>query len=305
MGRTLLITGGYGFIGRYVARHFAKHGWQVIGVGHGGWEKQEWEAWGFTAWHAGDVTLETMRAHGGQPDSIIHCVGGKSVGFSLDQPYADFQSNVTTTLSLLEFVRLYIPTSRVVYLSSAAVYGNASHLPIVESVPLYPVSPYGLHKKMAEEICRSYSRHFGVATAIVRLFSVYGPGLRKQLLWDACVKMARQEVTFSGGGQETRDWLHVQDAVALLAKARDHASTDSPTVNGGTGIGVTVRAIVSEVCNVWRINRAPEFSALVRRGDPAHYVADTTLASKWGWQPKTDWRDGLREYVEWFRKGAL
>jgi UDP-glucose 4-epimerase len=226
------------------------------------------------------------------------------VGASLDQPYSDFHANVTTTLSLLEFARLYAPAARIVYLSSAAVYGNVDHLPIAESVPLQPVSPYGLHKKMAEDICRSYSRYFGIATAIVRLFSVYGPGLKKQLLWDTCTKMARQEITFSGGGHETRDWLHVRDAAALLVKARDHASTDSPTVNGGTGVGVTVREIVSEICNIWQINRAPVFSTLARPGDPVHYVADSILAQKWGWQPRVDWRDGLREYVEWFRKGA-
>ena len=102
-----------------------------------------------------------------------------------------------------------------------------------------PVSPYGVHKKIAEDLCRSYGQHFKIASCVIRLFSVYGVRLRKQLLWDECLKLSKNEITFFGTGQETRDWLHIHDVVNLLFTAAEHASSHCPTVNGGTGVGVS------------------------------------------------------------------
>src|SRR4030095_13057401 len=81
------------------------------------------------------------------------------------------------------------PAAILIYPSSAAVYGVVKQAPIGESSPIAPVSPYGLHKAMAEELCSTQSKHFGLRCAIVRFFSVYGPGSRKQLLWDLAQKI--------------------------------------------------------------------------------------------------------------------
>jgi UDP-glucose 4-epimerase len=157
---------------------------------------------------------------------------------------------------------------------------------------------------MAEELCLSYARNFGVASTIVRLFSVYGPGLRKQLLWDACMKIQRGDNTFFGSGLETRDWLHVDDAVSLLMAAGEQASNECPVVNGGAGQGVTVRDVLGELFSAFGRNDTPTFSGVTRSGDPVNYVAETSLARKWGWQPGMKWQEGIREYAEWFKNGA-
>lgn len=305
MQQTALVTGACGFVGRHVARQMASDGWQVIGLGHGSWAREEWQTWGIAEWHSADITLETLITYAGEPDVIVHCAGSGSVGFSMTHPYQDFQRTVTTTLAVLEFARLYAPQARVAYPSSAGVYGVVKKLPIAETDPLSPASPYGVHKCLAEDLCESYARHFNISVAVVRLFSVYGAGLRKQLLWDASQKIMRGENIFFGTGDEIRDWLHVEDAASLLITATGHASAKCPMVNGGSGTGVTVREVLTELFACFERADVPNFSGAARSGDPTGYVADISVARQWGWQPSIGWKDGLRDYMAWFRGGVL
>lgn len=304
MGKVVLITGAYGFIGRSVARLYGEKGWKVIGMGHGVWPRAEWTEWNIAEWHTCDIAIDSLLTYAGVPDVIVHCAGGGSVGFSVSHPFQDFERTVNTTAHVLEFMRLHAPEAVLVYPSSAGVYGVTTKLPITEDTPLRPISPYGVHKKMVEELCSSYGRHFGVASALVRMFSVYGTGLRKQLLWDACTKLASNETSFFGTGNETRDLLHIRDAAELLYTARKHADPECPIVNGGSGTGIMISDIVTEIFTCFRRTDQPVFSGAAKRGDPEHYAADITKAQSWGWRPKIDTIAGIREYVQWFREGA-
>jgi len=305
MHKPVLVTGAYGFIGRHVARHLAAQGRSVIGLGHGTWSREEWRNWGLADWHAADVTFDNLVTYAGRPDAVIHCAGSGSVAFSTTHPHQDYQRTVATTASVLEFVRLYAPGAAVVYPSSAAVYGHVARVPIAESDPARPVSPYGVHKQMGEMLCATYASHFSIRVALIRLFSVYGNGLRKQLLWDACSKLNRGETTFFGTGNEKRDWLHVTDAAELLALACEHASSQGAIVNGGTGTEVSVREVVHEILAALGRSDAPRFTGANREGDPPAYLADIDRVSRWNWKPRKPWRTGVREYVEWFNADQI
>jgi UDP-glucose 4-epimerase len=305
VARTALVTGGYGFLGRHVARQLARDNWRVIGLGHGSWARDEWKIWGIAEWHSADIVTETLMTYAGEPDVIVHCAGSGSVGFSMTHPYQDFQRTVATTLAILEYARLYAPQACIAYPSSAGVYGAVHKLPIVETDSLVPESPYGVHKRMAEELFACYSTHFGIRAAVVRLFSIYGAGLRKQLLWDASRKIVARENGFFGTGDEIRDWLHVEDAAGLLIAAIDHASAECPIVNGGSGLGVTVRDMLMELFACFGNTELPVFSGTSRGGDPAGYIADISLAQEWGWRPKVGRQEGVREYAEWFKDSSL
>ena len=304
-GDRVLITGAYGFIGRYVARRFARAGWSVTGLGHGTWSHEDARQWGIAEWHASDVTFDALSNIGFVPDAIVHCAGSGSVGYTLIHPFQDFSRSTGTIAATLEYMRLQAPHARLVYLSSAAVYGHAGDGPIREDTPLAPLSPYGLHKVMGESLCRMYGTQYNLPSMIVRLFSVYGCGLHKQLLWDACCKARAGNHVFDGTGDETRDWLEVQDAAELIYKAIDHASSGSPVVNGGTGVAPSTSAVLAELFCALEIQTAPSFSGMTRHGDPKHYQADVATASQWGWQPKVGWREGVREYAEWFKSAGL
>lgn len=300
--KTALVTGAYGTIGRYVASTLAARNWRVIGLGHGEWSAEDQTAWGLSSWYEGDVSLSNLRALDSRPILIVHCAGSGVVGASISAPHCDFQRTVASTAAVLEFLRVDCPEAVLVYPSSAAVYGVADRLPMIESSPLHPTSPYGVHKKIAEELVVEHARLFGLNAAVVRLFSIYGEGFRKQLLWDACQRISGNESVFFGTGNETRDWLHVSDAAALLIHAAGHASSLCPVVNGGFGNSVSVSDVLTELFRLMGRRDNPSFCGTQRPGDPLHYHADMRQASAWGWQPKIDWRDGLARYVSWFKR---
>ena len=305
MPKNALVTGAYGFIGRHIARRLATAGWHVSGLGHGAWSRDQWRQWGLADWHTADITLESLITYGRDPALIVHCAGSALVGFSVSHPYQDYLRTTHTTAAVLEYVRIYAAQAAVVLMSSAAVYGPAQGFPIGEAAPLRPISPYGVHKRMAEELCQSYARQYEVRAAVVRFFSVYGPGLRKQLLWDACNGLARGEGEFGGTGAERRDWLHVDDGASLVVTAAEHASSSCPIVNGGSGSSPTVREVLEHLAE--RVDKAGSvrFSGAVRPGDPNRYEADISLARSWGWRPTVDWRSGVDAFASWFKAGAV
>jgi len=280
MTRTV-VTGGGGFIGATVARKLVEVGHLVETVGHGS---------------DADALTPARIAALGTFDVVVHCAGGSSVAASVQDPRADYEKTVPPFAALLDHVRARVPRARVVLLSSAAVYGNATQIPTPETCPLAPVSPYGRHKVECEALCRDRE----ISCAIVRLFSVYGAGLRKQLLWDACKKARSGDVSFAGTGDEERDWLHVEDAAALIVKVAAHASPETPVFNGASGIGVRVRDVVGAICRELGAE-APRFTGTKRTGDPDRYIADISRARAIGWSPQIDIARGIAQYVAWFK----
>lgn len=285
--RRVAILGGAGFIGARLAQQLRAAGDEVITIGRG-------------------CTLERIDAEALAPacrgvDLFVHCAGGASVGASMADPAADFRETVPPTLELFELIRRHQPQATVILLSSAAVYGAHAQLPIVETAAPAPISPYGLHKRLCEEIARFYGASYGTRGIILRLFSVYGAGLRRQLLWDAANKARRGERTFAGTGREVRDWVHVDDACGLIIAAATAATPEVPIVNGGSGTGVTVRDVVARLYAELGITGDVEFTGAARAGDPPGYVADASRARALGWTPAWTLERGVADYARWFR----
>ena len=296
----VLVTGANGFLGRHVSRVAAMQGHHVIGIGHGDWSEEHWREWGLSEWYELDVTLASLVSRAGRPDLLVHCAGSSSVGFSFENPAQDFERTVVTTLDVLEYLRTSTPETALVFPSSAAVYGCATSWPISEESALGPISPYGVHKRIGEDLCRSYSDSYGLRVAIVRIFSAYGVELRKQLLWDACRKSMAGDYRFGGTGRETRDWVNGEDVARLLLIAGDHAVPGAAIVNGASGTEVAVQTILAVLLDALGADRQPEFTGTARAGDPERVVGDPSRALGWGWSPQRPWQVGVREYAEWF-----
>jgi UDP-glucose 4-epimerase len=146
--------------------------------------------------------------------------------------------------------------------------------------------------------------------AIARLFSVYGQGLRKQLLWDVCSQLERNpdRLSLGGGGAELRDWIDVADVVRALSLIEAQADQSRRVINVGTGSGTSVRSIVEMVVDAW-FEKQPSrpsivFSGEARKGDPQSLVADSTRLKSLGFDLRSDLKDRLSAYVGWFRSEA-
>ena len=127
------------------------------------------------------------------PDVCINASGSADVSFSIEHPEKDFELNVKNVGRILEAIKNRIPTCRFINISSAAVYGNPKSLPIKESDPTNPLSPYGINKLKSEKLLNEYFQKYGLRTCSLRIFSAYGPGLKKQLFWDIYQKALKEK----------------------------------------------------------------------------------------------------------------
>lgn len=302
MEKTILVTGGFGFLGGAVARKFKQQGYRVVGIGRGRWPVEEESARGFDVWLDAGVSLSSLMTLNERFDVVVHCAGNGSVGYSVTNPLQDFYKTVQSTADLLEFMRLTQSSALLMYPSSAGVYGAKDDAPINESDALNPISPYGYHKRIVEDLLASFSRNYGMRVAVVRFFSLYGPGLTKQLLWDASVKLSAREgeAVFWGTGEETRDWIYIDDATDLIAGLPQKAEPFS-IVNGAAGARVTVKAVLEMLRAELAVDTRIKFNGEQRSGDPRHYHADVSKLRRLGLQPRVSLHDGLKHYVAWFR----
>lgn len=298
--KTILITGAKGFLGSNVCRYFKSKGYETYGIGHGGLSVEESKEIGLDYWKKDEISIESILEFDQQFDVIVHCGGSGSVGFSIEHPYEDFKKTVDGTLEVLEYMRLYNRDAHLVYPSSPAVQGECDDKPIREDYVGKPASPYGYHKKIAEDLCQSYFEKYELKISIVRLFSVYGSGLKKQLIWDAYhkIKNATDEVLFWGTGNETRDFIHIDDVVSMFWKLIK-INEKFLIINGGTGIKHSIKKVVEMVRDNVNKDITIKFNNQVNIGNPMYYWADTKKLAKYDLLAKIRLEDGLKEYINW------
>jgi UDP-glucose 4-epimerase len=299
---SVLVTGARGGIGRHVVAAAQARGEHVNGLGHGAWTGDS-ALPAINAWVNGDVTLDNLdmlAEESGAPDIIIHLAGGSHVGASIERPAEDFRRSVAGAQNLVEWIRTRVPSAKLVVASSAAVYGNTADSPIPETAAYAPTSPYGTHKAMVEMLACAYARQYGLSAAIVRLFSVYGPGLRKQLVYELFQRLRRgeREIRLGGTGAEARDFLFIADAAQMLLDAVEHADAAVPTYNGASGVAVTVAALAEAMAAHFDGVKL-EFSGAARKGDPINLVGDVNRAQKAGLYAKTPLATGLAQTLQW------
>lgn len=277
-----LVTGHRGFLGRHVVAELREQGHEVVGAGRP------------------DVHLPSADFAGlvrdVRPELVVHCAGPASVPASVEDPDGDRAA----TLAALEAVLAVITDARLVLVSSAAVYGQPSRLPVAEDAPLAPVSPYGRHRVEAEVLARDS----GAAVAIARVFSAYGEGLRRQVLWDVAQRaLAGGEVELSGTGAETRDFVHARDVAGAVAAIAGRAEFEGEAYNVATGVETSI-ARLAELVTRELGGSDVRFSGARRPGDPERWQGDITRLRALGFEPTVRIDEGAAAYARWAREQA-
>ncbi|MEO8207169.1 MAG: NAD-dependent epimerase/dehydratase family protein [Chthoniobacterales bacterium] len=285
---SVLVTGASGFLGSHIARTFEENGYRVLSIDL---LSMEVDGPNFTALLRGE-----------KPQVLVHAAGGASVPFSMENPREDFASGPNLLSRLLETLRVNSPKTRVIFLSSAAVYGDPTQLPVSESAEIQPISPYGYHKVMSEMVCTTYSKLYGVPTAIARIFSAYGEGLHKQVLWDLCSRLIVEPAVLSlkGTGMESRDFLHAQDVSRGILAIATHGSFEADIYNLASGKETPIREIAELLIAEFGEKSALEFDGIQPDGNPKNWRADITKLSALNFSPAVNLEQGVKDYVKWF-----
>jgi len=237
-----------------------------------------------------------------QFDLCINASGNGSVPISLNQPLFDFELNVTNIIKLLDAIRIHNPSCKLINLSSAAVYGNPAALPINEKVPLKPMSPYGWHKMYSEQICKEYYYLYNLHTISLRLFSVYGEGLKKQIFWDTYQKcLYSNEIELFGSGNETRDFIYILDLMNAIQCVAHYGLFNGEAINVSSGIETTINDAVTIFCSEISKDIKVRFNKIVKPGDPLNWKADVGILQNWGFTPKISLTDGLKNTIGWLK----
>ncbi|OGT54526.1 MAG: hypothetical protein A3E01_08895 [Gammaproteobacteria bacterium RIFCSPHIGHO2_12_FULL_63_22] len=293
--RRALVLGNAGFIGRHLTDAISRsESFNYIEVA--GFHASNAPIPSFARALEGRVDSQLL-GKCSRPDVIFWAIGGASVGDSVRNPEHDRQLSIPPLNDLLELMANQWRGSHLVFLSSAAVYGASGSEETRTDSPLLAVSPYG-ESKVASERMIGESLEDSEYT-LVRPFSVYGPGLRRQLIWEALAKLASGDLVFFGTGDEMRDWVHVNDLVQLLVQIGVRTDGFPRILNAGTGLGTSVRDVLGLLFQIAGSSSQPTFAGTKRIGDPDRLVACPREQAPLTGYLKTTLNAGLRDYVRW------
>ncbi|MES2778081.1 MAG: SDR family oxidoreductase [Bacteroidota bacterium] len=293
----ILIIGSQGFVGAAAVAHFS-------GLGHEVWECGVSGKPGsrYFLVERGNPNYKTlMQAE--QFDVCINAAGSPGVGFSFENPDDDFNMNVVNVQRLLSAIRKFQKSCFFILLSSAAVYGNPAMLPTPENSATSPLSPYGWHKLLAEQLCMAHAQMQHTNYCIIRIFSAYGPGLKKQLFWDLYHKlMTDGPAALWGTGQEARDFIYTADLMQAIELVIKNKEAVQPVINVGSGIETTIASAVHTLASCLNSTKEIIFGGQVKPGDPLRFKADITHLSSLGFSPNFTLQQGLEQYLLWIQK---
>jgi len=293
----ILVIGSMGFIGSAALRYYQTRGYSAVGcdivvkdkmIDYLKVRKKEPDY--------NDVFKEVL------PDICLNASGAASVPFSFDDPLADYELNVINVLRMLEVIRISSPKTTFINISSAAVYGTPSQLPVSEDTDVAPISPYGWHKRQSEIVCREYAELYGLRTCSMRVFSAYGPGLKKQLFWDLFQKTREgKTVELLGNGDESRDYIFVKDLVRASETIAQKSKLKGEVINVATGIETTIREAAQTFIEALGWDGEIIFSGSKRKGDPENWCADISKIKEMGFNSEFSLYTGLKAYGRWLR----
>ncbi len=304
--RRVLVTGGAGFIGSNIVRLVREQtGADVVVLDNLSSGYQE-NLQGLTATFVrGDVRDErAVREAIAGCDTVFHLAASVGNKRSIDHPLADSEINVLGTIRVLEAAR-HAGVGKVIFSSSAGIFGELKTMPIREDHPVEPDTPYGASKLAAEKLCLAYAKLYPIECVCLRYFNVYGVNQRYDAYGNVIPIFAHrvlrgEPITIFGDGEQTRDFVNVADVAAANLGAARTAGV-SGAFNIASGTRVTINHLAELIGRVSGRSTAVEHVA-PRPGDVRHSLAEISRAqAAIGYRPTVSLESGLVEYMAWAR----
>jgi UDP-glucose 4-epimerase len=304
-----LVTGAAGFIGSHLSERLLDLGHQVVGLDC------------LTDYYSPEIKARNIEAALENPgfefirqdileadlprildgcEAVFHLAAQAGVRTSWGSQFRAYtDNNVLATQRLLEAVKEH-EIKRFIFASSSSIYGDAENIPVIEQEPARPISPYGVTKLAAENLCRLYHKNFGVPTVSLRYFTAYGPRQRPDMAFHRFITaMTRDEsISIFGGGEQTRDFTFIDDIVSANVLAMEKGRPGA-IYNIGGGSRITLNHAIGLLEDILG-KKARRDPAPPQKGDALHTWSDTSRARlELGFEPGCSIEEGLRREVEW------
>lgn len=302
------MTGGAGFIGCHLVNKLATEGFEVTVLDNLSSGKME----NITQYAQnerlrfvrGDILdRQAIREALKNIDAVFHLAAITSVPYSVNYPDITHRVNVEGTRMLLEAC-LSKGIERFIYVSSCAVYGEPEYLPVDEKHPVRPISPYAKSKLEAERLCIEFQEKYRMKITILRPFNVYGPRM-KGGQYGGVITRFIEKLRFGnspiiyGDGEQTRDFVHVEDVVRAMVLALSNEKSVSKTINIGTGIPTSINQLAQLIIELYGANGVKPKYRRARKGEIKHSYADIREAKiSLGYEPKVTLKDGLSALLD-------
>lgn len=306
-----LITGGAGFIGSTLANHLFRLGHRVTVVDDLSMGKKENLTSGVHFIKASVTNQEFMTTllKDDCYDYIFHLAAIASVADSVERPIETHQVNFDSVLSLLELTKKFQPKlKRLIFSSSAAIYGDEPTLPKKEESVIRPLTPYAIDKFSAEQYVLTYCRLYKVPTSVVRFFNVYGPNQNPESPYSGVISIlvdqykkiiAGKPSSFQmfGDGEQSRDFIYVEDVIQALLLVADNPSALGQQFNVGTGTAISLNQLIQTINQILK-TELPVSYKKKRDGDIEISLADNQKLKKLGFSSNFSLLEGITQYLK-------
>ena len=306
--KTVLVTGGAGFIGSHLVDRFVSLGHRVLVVDDLSTGKLRNLVKGVTFYHT-SVTHPSVDEifQKEKPELVFHLAAQISVINSVRDPSKDADANVLGAIHLIEASRRYGVEKFIYSSTGGALYGEPEYIPCREDHPIQPLSPYGLSKSVAEQYLDLYRRLYRLNYASLRYGNVFGPrqdphGEAGVVAIFAAAMLEGKQPRIYGEGDQERDFVYVEDVVEANVLAMKEGVVG--VYNIGTGTGSSVNQIFQVLSQTLKFRRKP-IHAPARLGDVWQISLDSSKAKQeMGWEPRVSLNEGLQRTAEYFREMA-
>ena len=295
--KNILITGAHGFIARHLSNILSKKKFNVYGIGNKRKNLNKNIKLSYKKLSNKKINYNNLKNFKSL-DIIIHCAGTGTVRSSNKE---HLLKNYITTKSLIKFCKSIKEKPKIIFLSSYSIYGEKYNRPIKEYFKTNPKSCYSKTKKKSEDALIKLKNSHKINIKILRLASIYGNGIEKQLLFDVCKKIQNNSGDFYGTGDEVRDWMHISDLGSLILKIIRANDRKNTIINCGSGKGQKVKFIINKIKR--ELKSKVKISFKKKDSDhPKFLVVNNNLAKTYNWKPKININEGITQYINWYKK---